>query len=120
MSLVDVHSQTSNAVILYAVILGVWGIYDFLRRRGVSEGYWGALAIGELLILAQGLLGAYLWYQGHRPDRGIHLLYGLVTALGIPAVYVYTRGREGRAENLAYGSAALIVALLAYRAVVTA
>jgi hypothetical protein len=44
----------------------------------------------------------------------------VVTALGIPAIYVYTRGRDGRAENLAYGSMTLIVALLAYRAVITA
>lgn len=120
MSVTDVHSRLSNAVLLYAVILGVWGIYNFVRRREVSEGYWGALAVGELLILAQGLLGGYLWYQGVRPARGIHILYGVVTALGIPAVYTYTQGRGGRAENLAYGSAALIVALLAYRAVTTA
>lgn len=120
MTLTEVHDRLSSAVLLYAVILGVWGIYDYIQRREVREGYWGALVIGELLILAQGLLGGLLWSQGVRPDRGVHVLYGIVTALGIPAVYVYTRGREGRAENLAYGSAALIVALLAYRAVVTA
>jgi hypothetical protein len=120
MTLTEFHGRLSNAVLIYVVILGVWGFYSYLRRRGISEGYWGALVIGEILILAQGVVGAVLWYQGLRPDRGLHVLYGIVTALGIPAVYVYTRGREGRAENLAYGSMALIVALLAYRAVVTA
>ncbi len=120
MTLTEFHGRLSNAVLIYVVILGVWGFYSYLQRRGISEGYWGALAIGEILILAQGLVGAVLWYQGLRPDRGLHVLYGIVTALGIPAVYVYTRGREGRAENLAYGSMALIVALLAYRAVITA
>ena len=120
MTLSEFHGQLSNAVVLYAVILGVWGIYDFVRRQGVSEGYWGALVIGELLILAQGSLGGLLWAQGVRPERGVHVIYGVVTALGIPAIYVYTRGREGRAENLAYGSASLIVALLAYRAIITA
>ena len=45
--------------------------------------------------------------------RGVHVLYGVSTALGIPAIYVYTRGREGRPENLAYGSASLFVAALA-------
>jgi hypothetical protein len=120
MTLTEVHVRLSNAVILYAVILGVWGFYGFVQRRQVSEGYWGALVIGQVLILAQGLLGALLFYQGIRPDRGVHVLYGVVTALGIPAIYVYTRGRDGRAENLAYGSMTLIVALLAYRAVITA
>lgn len=120
MSLTDVHGRLSNAVMIYMVILGVWGIYNFTRRRSVSEGYWGALVVGELLILAQGLLGGLLWAQGLRPDRGVHVLYGVVTALGIPAIYVYTQGREGRPENLAYGSTTLIVALLAFRAVATA
>ncbi len=119
MTLTEFHGQLSSAVVLYAVILGVWGVLNFVRRREVSEGYWGALLIGELLILAQGVLGAYMWYQGLRPGRGVHVLYGVVTALGVPAIYAYTRGREGRAENLAYGSMALIVALLAYRAIVT-
>jgi hypothetical protein len=106
--------------LLYSVALGVWGMFNFMRRQGISEGYWGALVIGELLILIQGSLGGILWTQGLRAARDVHVLYGVVTALGIPAVYVYTRGREGRAENLAYGSAALLVALLALRAVVTA
>jgi len=43
-----------------------------------------------------------------------------LSALVIPAVYVFTRGREGRAENLAYGSATLLAAVLAIRAIVTA
>ena len=120
MSLTDVHGRLSTAVLVYTVILGVWGIYSFLRQREVSEGYWGALVVAELLIMAQGLLGGVLWYQGAELRRGVHMLYGVMTALGIPAVFVYTRGREGRAENLAYGSAALFVAALAYRAVVTA
>jgi hypothetical protein len=120
MSLLEVHDRLSNAVILYAVIIGVWGIYDFIRRREVSDGFWGALVIAELLILAQGSIGGVLWYQGERPGRWVHVIYGVTTGLGIPAVYVYTKGRDGRPENLAYGSAALIVALLAYRAVITA
>ena len=120
MSLSDVHGQLSTAVVLYTIALGVWGIFNFIRRQGISESYWGALVIGELLIMAQGLLGGALWTQGLRPARGVHVLYGVVTALGIPAVYVCTRGREGQAENLAYGSAALIVALLTFQAIVTA
>lgn len=120
MTLSQFHGQLSNAVLIYAAILGVWGISRFMQQQAVNESYWGALVIGELLILAQGLLGGYLWAQGLRPDRGLHVLYGVMAGLGIPAVYTFTRGREGRAENLAYGSAVLIVALLAYRAVVTA
>ena len=105
---------------MYTVVLGVWGIYNFVRKEKVSEGYWGALVIAELLILAQGSLGGLLWYQGHALRREVHVLYGAATALVVPAIYVFTRAREGRAENLAYGSGLLIAALLAIRAIVTA
>jgi hypothetical protein len=120
MSLAEIHGRLANAVVLYTVIVGVWGFYNFVRKQKVSEGYWGALVIAELLILTQGTLGGVLWYQGHALRRGVHLLYGLTTALVIPAVYVFTRGREERAENLAYGSATLLAAVLAIRAIVTA
>jgi hypothetical protein len=120
MPLADFHGQLSNAVLLYTTFLGIWGIVNFVRGHNVSEGFWGALIIAELLILTQGSLGGILWAQGNRPGRWVHVLYGAVTGLGIPAVYIYTRGREGRGENLAYGSAALLVALLAIRAIVTA
>jgi hypothetical protein len=110
MSLTVVHSNLANAALIYFAILAVWG----------SSSYWGALVIAELLILAQGTLGAYLWYSGLRPGRGIHILYGLVSALSIPAVYAYTKGGEERREMLIYAVVALVTAGLILRATVTA
>lgn len=120
MSLTDVHGQLSSAVMLYAIALGVWGVFNYIQRHNISAGYWGALVIGELSFMTQGLLGGLLWSQGHRPMQELHVIYGATTALGIPLIYAYTRGREGRTESLAYGSAALIVALLILQATVTA
>jgi hypothetical protein len=127
MSLTVVHSNLANAALIYFAILAVWGLARFARRQGVSSSYWGALVIAELLILAQGTLGAYLWYSGLylwysglRPGRGIHILYGLVSALSIPAVYAYTKGGEERREMLIYAVVALVTAALILRATVTA
>ena len=120
MSLTVVHSNLANAALIYFAILAVWGLARFARRQGVSSSYWGALVIAELLILAQGTLGAYLWYSGLRPGRGIHILYGLVSALSIPAVYAYTKGGEERREMLIYSVVALVTAALILRATVTA
>jgi hypothetical protein len=120
MSLTVVHSNLANAALIYFVILAVWGLVRFARRQGVSSSYWGALVIAELLILAQGTLGAYLWYSGLRPGRGIHILYGLVSALTIPAVYAYTKGGEERRDMLIYAVVALVTAALILRATVTA
>ncbi len=120
MSLNVIHGNLANAALIYFAILVIWGLVRFARRRGVGSNYWGALVIAELLILVQGTLGALLWYSGLRPARGIHILYGLVSGLAIPAVYVYTKGREERREMLIYAVVALVAAGLILRAMTTA
>jgi hypothetical protein len=120
MSLAEVHGRLGNTAMYFMFLLGLWGLFRFFRKKGVDSNYWGALAIGEILIVAQGLLGAYLWIIGGRPERSIHILYGVMTALVIPAVYAYTKGDEGRRSTLIYGIALLISALLIIRAIATA
>ena len=120
MSLVQIHDSLANTALIYFAILALWGLVRFARRQGISSRYWGALVIAELLILTQGGIGAFLWYTGHRPDRGIHILYGLVSALAIPAVYAFTQGREERSEMLMYGVATLVAVGLVLRAITTA
>jgi hypothetical protein len=119
MSLVEVHSRLSNTALLFCIIMAVWGGWRFLRKQGVDRSYWGALIIAELLILTQGALGAALWLGGARPARGIHLLYGIVSALAVPLVYLYTKGRDERPEMLLYAVAFLILIGLLLRAVAT-
>jgi hypothetical protein len=61
-------------------IAGIWGIITRYRHQAITGNYWGILAVGELLILGQGLLGAYLWIIGERPgrDKYASLAYGLL------------------------------------------
>jgi hypothetical protein len=120
MSLTQIHGQLANTAIFYFAFLALWGLVRFARRQGVGPSYWGALVIAELLILAQGGLGAFLWYSGFRPARGIHIVYGLVSGLAIPAVYAYTKGREERTEMLIYGVTTLVTVGLVLRAITTA
>ena len=94
MSLADIHGRLANTALLFIAILAAWGLWRMIRKQGVSSSYWGALVIGEVLILLQGALGAYLWLVGERPDRGIHILYGIVSALVIPGVYAFTKGNQ--------------------------
>lgn len=120
MSLSEIHGQLANSAMFYFILLAVWGLFRFARRQGVGSSYWGALVIAEILILVQAGLGAYLWMSGFRPARGIHLLYGIVSGLTIPAVFVYTKGREERREMLVYGVVILFTVGLILRAMTTA
>jgi hypothetical protein len=119
MALVEIHARLANTTVLFCVIMALWGSFRFLRKKGVTGSYWGATVIAEILILLQGVLGIYLWIISLRPDRGIHPLYGVVTALAIPFVYVFTKGREDRPEMLMYSVAFLMMIGLLLRAIVT-
>jgi CDP-diglyceride synthetase len=114
-----VHDRLANTILLFCVAMALWGGWRFIRRQGVSSSYWGALVIAEVLILLQGALGAYLYLSGLRPMRGIHILYGVVSALALPLVYFYTKGREERPEMLLYSVSCLILIGLVLRAMFT-
>ncbi len=120
MSLVDIHSRLANTALYYAIILALWGLWRVIRKQGVGSNYWGALLIGEILIIVQSLLGAYLWLSGGRPGRSIHILYGIVAAIIIPGIYAYTKGDQDRRVMLIYGVALLAMVGIIIRAIMTA
>jgi uncharacterized protein YybS (DUF2232 family) len=91
MSLVDIHARLANTLLLYVIILAVWGLWRYLRHQGVDSNYWGALAISEVVIVIQGLLGASLWFiNALRPEAVDPYLYGS-SVHSPPLVYVYTK-----------------------------
>jgi hypothetical protein len=120
MSLVEVHARLGNTALYYMIIMALWGFWRFFRKQDLDSNYWGALVIGEILIVAQGLLGGYLWLSGLRPGRWIHILYGVVSALVIPGVYAYTQGEQQRRAMVIYGVSLLILVALILRAIMTA
>ena len=119
MTITDLHGRISNIALLFFFILSLWGFFRFFRKQGLDSSYWGALAIGEGIILIQSLLGVYLWIIGARPARGIHILYGLVALAIIPTVYTYTKGQDSRADILVYSSTTLFTVGLLFRAMST-
>lgn len=119
MFLTDLHCRVGLAVVFFSFALGVWGVLAFLRGLGVSGGYFGALVIGEILILAQALVGVALLLTGRFPLDGLHLLYGIVIPLAWAAVYVYTRGAQTHREMIIYAVMSFFVMGLAIRGIMT-
>lgn len=104
------HNRLSNTILLYVFFLALWGFWRFFRKQGVDSNYWGALVIAEVVILAQGVIGIFLWLNNLRPGGGsMHILYGVVGAIGIPAVYAFTKGRDERQEMLIYAAVLLFL-----------
>lgn len=120
MILTDVHCRVGLAVIFFSFALGIWGTLSFLRGMGVTGSYFGAVIVGEILILAQAVLGVILLLTGHFPMDGLHLLYGVVTPIAWAAVYVYTRGGQTKREMIIYALMSFFVMGLAIRGIMTA
>lgn len=119
MLLTELHCRIGLASTFFAFALGVWGVFAFLRGSGVTGSYFGALVIGEILVIGQALVGLGLVLTGQFPPDGLHFLYGVVVPLTWVAVYVYTRGQQTRREMIIYGVVSFFVMGLAIRAIMT-
>lgn len=99
--------------------VGVWGILAYIRGGTLSGSISGALAIGQVLVVIQGLAGLALYVQGNRPTTPVHYLYGLTAILVLPFIWSYLRDRDQRQALLIYSLLALFIAGLAIRGMTT-
>jgi hypothetical protein len=119
--LIEIHGGLANTALYYTIAMAVWGLYRFFRRQGVDGSYWAALVIAEGLYLVQGALGAFLYLSGTGTlERSfMHILYGVVAVLVVPALFMYTRGDETRRVMLVYGVGFLFMIGIILRSMAT-
>ncbi len=120
MSLSFLHTGLARASVLFSLIIGVYGLWLFYRKQGVNGNYLGIMAVGEILYVAQIAIGTWLYLLGSRPGREVHILYGVLLILCLPAAYAYLRGKDDRREALFYGTLGLFLAGVSLRAIMTA
>ncbi|GAP63654.1 hypothetical protein ARMA_2077 [Ardenticatena maritima] len=115
-TLILLHDRLATTMTLYALFLGLWGLYKYVRGEGLDGNYLGAIIVAEVLIIVQALLGFALFGGGLRPARLVHILYGIMAVISFPATYAYTRGDDSRRVMLIWGLVGLFVFGLAVRA----
>jgi CDP-diglyceride synthetase len=98
MTLVQAHDLVGRAFMFFTVIIAGWSAITALRRRELESNFWGAVVVGEGLVIAQLILGILLVLRGASPARAIHFLYGGVAIITWPAVFAFTRGGTGRRD----------------------
>ncbi|MCW2921378.1 MAG: hypothetical protein JWL76_1252 [Thermoleophilia bacterium] len=122
--LVIVHVVAAVALLVLAIVVGVWGL---VRARQIAapvatrEGRWYAqtLQLSHTLVLATGLLGIGLFVEGHRSDDPLHVrVYGPFMLVAIVAAYAY-RTKDATLNVRVFAIAALVVFALGLRAFVT-
>ncbi len=113
------HNRLAITVVLFFLVVGLWGILEFARGGGIGGNIAGAFIIGQVLIVVQGLLGLVLLVSGDRPNQMLHILYGFAAALVLPFVWSYVRDRAPRQGLLLYSIVALFIVGLAIRGITT-
>jgi hypothetical protein len=112
----EAHRVFANMIGLYALVVGVWGLFNFIRRQPPDGNYNGALVIAVIIIALEGLTGFILFLLGFRAGRSIHFLYGVTMLLTIPAIYAFTRGSNTSRESMLYGLGLVFIWGLSERA----
>jgi drug/metabolite transporter (DMT)-like permease len=94
-----IHGRFALACILFALLLAVWGSYQFLRYRRVSGGFRSSYLLLIALAAVQGIVGAVLLLGGRRPqDWPLHIVYGIFAVAFLPAMYFYSERRNDLRE----------------------
>ena len=105
MSWVEIHRGLANAATMFMAILAIWALFQRLRSRPLDGNWYGAAVIGELLLLAQFGVGWILWFEGMGsglPRAWIHILYGVVAVITLPAGYLYfSKVQDPKVQTLA-------------------
>jgi hypothetical protein len=114
------HGRLQLTIAALLAFLLAWGLICALRGQ-VGQRYLAGLWVAQLLITAQGALGLALLAGGGRtPGLPLHIVYGAVAALCLPAALAYNRGRGGRWEALIFAAACLFLLGVIARAYQTA
>jgi hypothetical protein len=119
MFLEDLHCRIALSTLFFAFALGAWGAVNFVMVRRVNSNFLGALVIGEILVLIQGVLGLVLVVTGRWPADGLHFLYGVTIAIAWPGVYTYTHAETSRRVMGIYAIVSFFMFGLAIRAMMT-
>jgi CDP-diglyceride synthetase len=108
------HQRFAIALMVMAVVLGLWGTYQFFRHKSVSGGFRSTFLLLIGLTAVQGLAGVGLYVSGQHPARGIlHVVYGIFAIVFLPAAFTYG-ARGDRAREAAFLATACWIVLIAY------
>jgi heme A synthase len=114
------HGFGARVLVLFAVLLGLWGAYYYFRNRPLSGGFRSTYLIMAGLVPVQGILGVAALIAGGSAREGIlHMVYGVFAVLFVPGAYLYTRGHDTRREALYLAGASWIVAIAFFRGIST-
>ena len=118
-AIVLLHRVGATALLLFAIVLGVWGTFLYFRKAEVNGPFRSSFLVMAGLTALQGLLGLSALAAGQRPTTMLHLVYGVFAVLFLPGVYAYAQGGSRRREAVFLAGAAWVVSIAFFRGFAT-
>jgi heme A synthase len=121
----DVHRLIAYLVPAGFAALALWAAVSFLRNANPSDRFWNLLAVLQVIVGIQVVVGAVLFLSGARPQSNgpewLHYLYGgLFPVAVLIAAHRWAKSdRFRRFPWAVFGFAALICFGLTFRALQT-
>lgn len=115
----EAHALLSQTVMLYFLLVGLWGVFEFMRGGELGGNIGGAFVIGQVLVTVQVLLGVVMVLFGTYAADSVHYLYGITAIISLPFAWSYMRSRHPRQALIIYSLLALWIFGLAIRGSIT-
>ena len=123
MALQPLHAVLSRAIVLFAAIAGLYGLYLYFRKQAVTPSYWGIIVVGNLATLGQGAIGLVLALSGAQISQWVHILYGITAVMWIPIITFcnnqFNKGERNVRETLIVALISLFEMGVGLRAIAT-
>jgi heme A synthase len=109
------HMRLALAAILFSILLGAWGSYQYIRHKAVSGGFRSAYLMLCGLAAVQGLLGVVALLSGSHLPNPLHVVYGIFAVIFLPGLYFYSvSGRSTKAREAVLLAASCWIVLVAF------
>lgn len=118
-SLAFLHGLGARALLVFAILLAIWGTYRYFRNAEVTAGFRSSYLVMAGLTALQGLVGLAAFALGGRPTTLLHLVYGAFAVLFLPGAYLYAHGGSRRREAVILAGAAWVVSIAYFRGIAT-
>lgn len=115
----SLHGFAARALLAYAVALGIWGTYKYIRNHELDGGFRASYLVMAGFTALQGLLGLATFLLGARPTELLHVVYGIFAVIFLPGMYLYAQSGSRRRETVLLAGAAWIVSIAYLRGIST-
>jgi heme A synthase len=113
------HTLGARVLLLFALVLAIWGTYQYFRKSAISAGFRSSYLTMAGVTAVQGLLGLAAFAIGGHPRTLLHLVYGAFAVLFLPGAYFWANRGNRRREAVILAGASWVVSIAFFRGIAT-